>query len=92
MESYQYHRKLISFPRSYAMKSRWLDKLVSDLPKEERMLVNFKEVPCKDMDLDCLAMDGRIPFGSYKKCYEYAPELGRCIFYEWEKGKVRLDE
>ena len=28
------------------------------------------------MDLDCL-LDGK-PFGSYHRCYVYAPELGRC--------------
>jgi hypothetical protein len=66
------------------MKSKWTNKLVSDLPREERILLNFKEIPCKDMDLDCLALDGRVPFGSYRRCYEYAPELGRCIFHQWE--------
>jgi hypothetical protein len=62
-------------------------ELVYDLPKEERRLTDFKEIPCRDMDLDCLASDGRPPFGSYRRCYEYAPELGKCIFFEWEKGR-----
>ena len=69
------------------MKAKGIEGLVSDLPKEERRLTDFKEIPCKDMDLDCLALDGRTPFGSYKRCYEYAPELGRCIFYEWERNR-----
>ena len=67
------------------MRTKGIHELVSDLPKEERKLTDFKEIPCKDMDLDCLALDGRTPFGSYKRCYEYAPELGRCIFHEWQK-------
>jgi hypothetical protein len=71
-----------------AMKAKWIKKLVLDLPGEERKLASFKEIPCKDMDLDCFALDGKIPFGSYKRCYEYAPELGKCIFYEWEKEKA----
>jgi len=37
------------------------------------------------MDWDCFALDGKIPFGNYQKCYQYAPELGKCIFYEWQK-------
>jgi hypothetical protein len=60
-------------------------KHITDIAGEERNLNRFKEIPCKDMDLDCFALDGKVPFGSYKKCYEYAPELGRCIFYEWQK-------
>jgi len=56
------------------------------------MLVNFKEIPCKDMDLDCFSLDGKVPFGSYKRCYEYAPELGRCIFHEWKKNKSTANE
>ena len=73
------------------MKTKWINKLVSDIPKEERTLLNFKEIPCKDMDMDCFALDGKTPFGSYKKCYEYAQELGRCIFYEWGKCKLASD-
>ncbi len=73
------------------MKTKWIDKLVSEIPKEERTLTDFKEIPCKDMDLDCFALDGKVPFGSYKRCYEYAPELGRCIFYEWGKDKSAVD-
>jgi hypothetical protein len=66
------------------MRTKAIHELVSDIPKEERRLTDFREIPCKDMDLDCFASDGRPPFRSYKRCYEYAPELGRCIFYEWE--------
>lgn len=69
------------------MTVQWTGKLTLDLAKEERNLMNFKEIPCKDMDLDCFALDGRIPFGSYKRCYGYAPELGKCIFYDWEKDE-----
>jgi hypothetical protein len=74
------------------MKAKWINKLARDLPREERKLVNFKEIPCKDMDIDCFALDGRIPFGSYKRCYEYAPELGKCIFYDWQKEKPSEDD
>ena len=66
------------------MRTKAIHGLVSDFQKEERRLTDFKEIPCKDMDIDCFALDGRPPFGSYKRCYEYAPELGKCIFYEWE--------
>jgi hypothetical protein len=69
------------------MKSKNLSKLLAETPREERRLDDFREIPCKDMDLDCLASDGKIPFGSYKRCYEYAPELGKCIFYDWEKNR-----
>lgn len=65
------------------MVAKWRSKFPTDIPKEERRLGNFKEIPCKDMDLDCLALDGKIPFGNYQKCYEYAPELGKCMFHEW---------
>jgi hypothetical protein len=39
-----------------------------------------REVPCRDLDLDCFAFDGLVPFGDYGRCQAYAPELGRCIF------------
>ena len=39
-----------------------------------------REVPCRDLDLDCFALDGLAPFGNYARCQAYAPELGRCIF------------
>jgi len=39
-----------------------------------------REIPCRDMDLDCFAFDGVVPFGNYARCQAYAPELGRCIF------------
>jgi hypothetical protein len=65
------------------MKNKSLLKFISEAAGEERILTDFKEIPCKDMDLDCFALDGKIPFGDYSKCYDYAPELGRCIFCEW---------
>jgi hypothetical protein len=67
------------------MKIKSLPKLITEVAREERNLTRFKEIPCKDMDLDCFALDGKVPFGSYKRCYEYAPELGRCKFCEWQK-------
>ena len=39
-----------------------------------------REVPCKDLDLDCFAFDGVVPFGDYRRCHAYDPETGRCIF------------
>ncbi len=47
-----------------------------------------REVPCRDMDFDCFAFDGVIPFGDYARCEAYAPELGRCIFLS-ESGARR---
>lgn len=40
-----------------------------------------KEIPCKDMDIDCLP-DGKgsLSFGSYVKCYLYDPDKGNCPF------------
>jgi len=39
------------------------------------------ELPCKDMDLDCLTDEnGEIPFGSYAQCYAYDMEQGVCPF------------
>jgi hypothetical protein len=73
------------------MRTELTKTLISSVLREERTLANFKEIPCKDMDLDCFALDGTIPFGSYKKCYQYAPELGKCIFYDWEKGASTED-
>lgn len=52
--------------------------------QEERMLDDYREIPCKDFDLDCLALDGKVPFDDYRRCYYYAPELGRCIFCQDE--------
>jgi hypothetical protein len=71
------------------MKSKSLFKFLEETPREERSLDDYKEIPCKDMDFDCFALDGKIPFGGYKRCYEYAPELGKCIFYDWEKNRSR---
>jgi hypothetical protein len=45
-------------------------------PVEVKKFVDPRELPCRDMDLDCLM--GEKPFGSYHRCYVYAPELGRC--------------
>jgi hypothetical protein len=69
------------------MKNKLINQLITEIPKEERELKDFREIPCRDMDLDCFAQDGIIPFGSYRCCYDYAPELGKCIFYEWNKKK-----
>jgi hypothetical protein len=68
------------------MREDSLNKLLSVVSFEERIIKDYKEIPCKDMDLDCFAFDGKKPFGSYEKCYNYAPELGRCIFCEWGRG------
>ena len=61
------------------------NKFISVISVEERRIDDFKEIPCKDMDYDCFAFDGRVPFGSYQRCYKYAPERGKCIFCEWIK-------
>jgi len=60
-------------------------KFINIVSQEERKLEDYKEIPCKDMDYDCFAFDGKIPFRNYERCYSYAPELGRCIFCEWKK-------
>ena len=40
-----------------------------------------KEIPCKDMDFDCLPdCEGNIPFGGYLRCYLYDPDKGSCPF------------
>ncbi len=40
-----------------------------------------KEIPCKDMDVDCLPdKNGDIPFGSYFMCHKYDRESGGCPF------------
>ena len=46
------------------------------IPREEKLLTDPRELPCRDMDLDCLT--GERPFGSYRRCYVYAPEMGKC--------------
>ncbi|GAB4322556.1 MAG: hypothetical protein Kow0074_14190 [Candidatus Zixiibacteriota bacterium] len=46
-----------------------------------------REIPCRDLDLDCFAFDGQVPFGEYTRCQAYAPELGRCIFLSENTGK-----
>ena len=57
-------------------------KILPVISHEERRIDDFREIPCKDMDYDCLAFDGKIPFGNYHRCYDYAPERGKCIFCE----------
>jgi len=51
-----------------------------ELIKEERSEQNHRELPCRDFDWDCLAIDGIIPFGSYTKCQMYDRERGKCLF------------
>ena len=41
---------------------------------------DYRELPCRDFDLDCYGFDGIIPFGDYRKCQAYMPEMGRCPF------------
>jgi len=48
-----------------------------------------REIPCRDLDLDCFALDGVIPFDNYQRCQAYAPELGRCIFLADDKSDSR---
>ncbi|MFC1564141.1 hypothetical protein ACFL6G_04350 [candidate division KSB1 bacterium] len=37
------------------------------------------EIPCRDLDIDCLPDEGGgVPFGNYKKCYMYDPDQGIC--------------
>lgn len=44
-----------------------------------------KEIPCKDMDLDCLPdRHNNVPFGNYKKCFAYDPLQGTCPFLPME--------
>ncbi len=47
---------------------------------ETAQLPERQEIPCKDLDLDCFAFDGVIPFGDYRRCHAYDPDAGRCIF------------
>jgi hypothetical protein len=49
-----------------------------------------REVPCRDLDFDCFAFDGVVPFGGYGRCQAYAPELGRCILLaDADSGNTR---
>lgn len=41
---------------------------------------DYRELPCRDFDLDCYGFDGIVPFGDYRRCEAYARERGRCIF------------
>jgi len=45
-----------------------------------------RELPCCDLDDDCYALDGRIPFGSYARCHAYDPSTGKCPFLFREFG------
>ena len=52
------------------------EKIVIEVHWEDK-----KEIPCKDMDIDCLPDElGCPPFGSYVRCYLYDPEKGSCPF------------
>lgn len=59
--------------------------MIKDIDKNkiviEYKLEDKKEIPCKDMDLDCLPDDnGFTPFGGYIKCYLYDSDKGSCPF------------
>jgi len=44
------------------------------------------EIPCKDMDIDCLPDEsGGVPFMSYARCYQYDSEQGLCPFLPIER-------
>ncbi len=47
---------------------------------------DFRELPCRDFDMDCYAFDSVVPFGSYKKCQAYMPGMGRCLFLRDKPG------
>ena len=52
------------------------DRIVIEFQQEDK-----REIPCKDMDIDCLPdEDGIVPFGSYINCFLYEPEKGGCPF------------
>ena len=42
--------------------------------------IDPREKPCRDLDLDCLATDGVVPFGDYYRCHQYDPAQGKCPF------------
>ncbi|MFC1730461.1 hypothetical protein ACFL6I_09005 [candidate division KSB1 bacterium] len=47
-----------------------------------------KEIPCKDMDLDCLpGPGGSVPFGGYERCYAYDSEQGLCPFMPFSRAR-----
>lgn len=42
---------------------------------------NPVEIPCKDMDLECLPdKNGEVPFGNYKLCLAFDFSQGLCPF------------
>jgi len=48
-----------------------------------------KEIPCKDMDIDCLPDEnGDVPFGSYHLCYVYDADKGTCPFVPFDVKKI----
>jgi hypothetical protein len=51
-----------------------------ELAREERREEQNRELPCRDFDWDCLATDGVVPFGDYRKCQLYDPDRGKCLF------------
>ncbi len=52
---------------------------------QDQLEEDYRELPCRDFDLDCYGFDGVIPFGNYGKCQAYMPEMGKCIFISHEK-------
>jgi hypothetical protein len=47
----------------------------------EAKWIDKREIPCRDMDIDCLPDEsGCPPFGSYSRCFLYEPEKGSCPF------------
>ena len=58
------------------IKDIYKNKIVLEYKWEDK-----KEIPCKDMDIDCLPdSEGFVPFGCYMKCYLYDPDKGSCPF------------
>ena len=57
----------------------WLMKMSIDVALELKRIDPI-EKPCRDMDMDCLAIDGIPPFGDYNRCYNYDPGQGKCPF------------
>jgi hypothetical protein len=45
------------------------------------------EIPCKDLDVDCLPdEEGDVPFGNYTCCYFYDKEQGMCPFLPFHRS------
>jgi len=62
-----------------------MEKII-ELMREERSEENYRELPCRDFDWDCLATDGIIPFGNYMRCQMYDPDRGKCLFVKLQKN------